>query len=136
MSKWSHVSGSIKCKNPEGVKKLLATQKFTSEPWRHYTNPYSSLKGSEGDVGFKGEGDELHLHGDLRDVGTIPEDRNQLLKDFQEIIKLVDGQGYIELEYEYEGTIVVDFYNGKFDTRIFPKADGWDKYFDFKEGLK
>lgn len=138
MSKWSHADGSIYCRNMEGVKTLLASQKKNEKPWVYYETPYNSLRGSEGAAHFEYDKDKrvLNLSGDLRDVGTIPEEKEELVEDFKKIIKLVDGSGYIELEYEYEGTIVVDYYV-RFETRIFPKADGWNKWFDWKkkEGL-
>ncbi len=132
MSKWSHVIGRIKCRNLEGIRKLLSEQKYSEDPWKHYKNPYNSLKGTEGDVQFSVADhtpDLLLITGDLRDVDDIPTDKEQLLKDFKKIIELTDGQGYIEIKYEFEGTIVVDYY-GEYDTRIFPQADGWDQYYE------
>ena len=139
MSKWSHADGYIYCRNLDGVKTLITSQKLIKRDYgSYYTNLYISLEGSEGDAHFEYDKDRrvLDLRGDLRDVGTIPEIKNLLLKDFKDIIKLVDGCGYIQLEYENEGTIVVDYY-GEYDTRIFPDSDGWSKWYEWrqKEGL-
>ena len=131
MSKWSHVEGKIRCKNYGGVKHILSEQKFETEPWEHYNNPYNSLSGSEGDVKFiyNEEKTELIISGDLRDVCTIPEEKEDIIKDFKKIIELVEGKGYIQIRFEYEGTIVVDYY-GEYDCRIFPQADGWHQYYE------
>ena len=128
MSKWSHVDGTIKCNNLEGLEKIISEQKHYEKPWKYYENPYCSLKGSEGDVCFRRNGNELLISGDLRDVDSISEDRESIIEDFMKIIDTVEGQGYIEIEYESEGTIVVDYY-GEYDCRVFPKADGWNKYY-------
>ena len=131
MSKWSHVEGIIKCNNLEGVKQILSEQKFKIEPWEHYSNPYPSLTGSEGDAKFEFDekDNELKVSGDLRDVNTIPEEKEDIIKDFKKIIELVNGKGYIQIRFEFEGTIVVDYYGG-YDCRIFPRADSWHRYYE------
>ena len=129
MSKWSHVDGIIKCGNLEGLDKIIFEQKYYEKPWEYYENPYYSLKGSEGDVCFRKHNDELLISGDLRDVDSITEDRDSIIEDFTKIIEIVNGKGYIEIEYESEGSIVVDYY-GEYDCRIFPQADGWSRYYD------
>lgn len=136
VSKWSHVDAIIKYENEEGVKQILEEQQFETKPWKHFNNPYSSLVGSEGDAEFylDVEDKELRIRGDLRDVGKILEDKEQIIKDFKQIIDKVNGKGYIEIEYDYEGTIVVEYYGEKIKYRIFPQPDGWNVY--YKEIVK
>ena len=104
MSKWSHIFGIIKWNNTQGLLEILSEQILKENPSVHYINPYLSLKGSEGDVEFRQDEDELKIIGNLRDVDGLLADKEQIIKDFKEIIQKVDGKGYIEIEYEFEGT--------------------------------
>jgi len=136
MSRWARVEAIIRIRNPEGAKKILSEQKHVESLWSYYTHPYRAFSGSEGDacLSVNEEFTEFYITGELRDVECSEEQIELLKEDFKKIIELTNGQGYVEMNFDYEGTALVEYYDDEgFKYRFFHEADGFSKYYDKKK---